>query len=54
MGDEFKHGKDKIWDQHVRWLDLVSNESKSNELKREQRKKRSRNENPEDIARPSA
>ncbi len=32
--------KDSIWDQHVRWLDLVSNECKSNQVKREREKRR--------------
>lgn len=32
--------KDPIWDQHLRWLDLVSNECKSNQLKREREKRR--------------
>ncbi len=42
--------KDEIWDQHLRWLDLISNECKSNQLKREREKRaeeaRSRN-NPD-------
>ncbi|WP_170005761.1 hypothetical protein [Marinobacter guineae] len=48
--------KDPIWDQHLRWLDLVSNECKSNQLKREREKRRedSQSRNPKDIARPSA
>ncbi len=32
--------KDEIWDQHLRRLDLVSNECKSNQLKREREKGR--------------
>ena len=32
--------EDKIWDQHLRWLDLVSNECKSNQAKREREKRR--------------
>ena len=32
--------KDPIWDQHVRWLDLISNECKSNQVKREREKRK--------------
>lgn len=32
--------KDPVWDQHLRWLDLVSNECRSNQLKRERQKQR--------------
>lgn len=35
-----EHIKDRTWDQHVRWLDLVSNECKSNQIKRERKKRR--------------
>lgn|GEM_PF-681014 len=35
-----EHIKDESWDQHLGWLDLVSNECKTNQLKR-------RRENPE-------
>ena len=47
---------DPIWDQHVKWLDLVSNECKANQLKREREKasEKSANRNPKDITRPSA
>lgn len=48
--------KDPIWDQHLRWLDLVSNECKSNQIKRTREKRRevSQSQNPKDIGRPSA
>lgn len=53
-----KPGKsgDPIWDQHLNWLDLVSNECRANQLKREREKAREKsgNRDPEDIARPSA
>ena len=29
-----EHIKDESWDQHLRWLDLVSKECKTNHLKR--------------------
>ncbi len=29
-----EHSKDESWDQHLRWLDLVSKECKTNQLKR--------------------
>jgi hypothetical protein len=29
-----EHIKDESWDQHLRWLDLVSKECKTNQLKR--------------------
>jgi len=29
-----EHIKDESWDQHLRWLDFVSNECKTNQLKR--------------------
>jgi hypothetical protein len=32
--------KDPIWGQHLRWLDLVSNECKSNQIKRDRKKRR--------------
>lgn len=32
--------KDEIWDQHLRWLDLVRDESRSNQAKYERRKRR--------------
>jgi hypothetical protein len=32
--------KDEIWAQHLRWLDLVSNECKSNQFKRQREKSR--------------
>ncbi len=32
--------QDKIWDQHLKWLDLVSNECRANQLKRERKKRR--------------
>ncbi len=32
-----EHIKDEIWDQHLKWLDLVSNECKSNQVKRERK-----------------
>ena len=35
-----EHIKDEVWGQHLRWLDLVSNECKSNQLKREREKRR--------------
>lgn len=55
-GNKSEQTKDPIWDQHLRWLDLVSNECKSNQLKREREKRREelQSRNPEDIARPSA
>ncbi len=28
-----EHIKDEIWNQHLRWLELVSNECKSNRLR---------------------
>lgn len=34
-----KHVKDELWDQHLKWLDLVSNECKANERKREREKR---------------
>lgn len=48
--DKPEHIKDEIWDQHLRWLDLVSNECKSNQLKRgrEKRRDESRIRNPGD------
>jgi hypothetical protein len=33
------HGNDEIWEQHLRWLDLVSNECKANRDKREREKR---------------
>lgn len=38
--DKPEQTKDQIWEQHLRWLDLVSNECKSNQLKRERKKRR--------------
>lgn len=38
-----EHIKDKVWEQHLKWLDLVSNECKANQVKRE-RKKRGKGE----------
>ncbi len=35
-----EHIKDEIWKQHLKWLDLVSNECKSNQIKRERKKRR--------------
>lgn len=35
-----EHIKDDIWDQHLRWLHLVSDECRSNRLKREREKYR--------------
>jgi hypothetical protein len=35
-----EHIKDKVWEQHLRWLDLVSNECRSNQLKRARKKRR--------------
>ncbi|MDK8463320.1 hypothetical protein [Marinobacter sp. SS13-12] len=32
--------KDPIWNQHLKWLDLVSNECRFNQLKRERQKRR--------------
>lgn len=32
--------KDKVWDQHLRWLDLVSNECNVNKIKRDREKRR--------------
>jgi hypothetical protein len=32
--------KDQIWDQHLRWLDLVRDESRANQAKYERRKRR--------------
>ncbi len=32
--------KDPIWDQHLRWLDLISNECNSNQDKRARKKRR--------------
>ncbi|WP_160164273.1 hypothetical protein [Marinobacter santoriniensis] len=34
------HGNDKIWEQHLRWLDLISHECKSNREKRERERRR--------------
>lgn len=34
------HIKDEIWAQHLRWIDLISNECKSNQMKREDQKLR--------------
>jgi hypothetical protein len=34
------HIKDEIWNQHLKWLDLVSNECKSNQLKQKREKRR--------------
>ncbi len=34
--------KDDIWLQHLRWLDLVSDECKSNQAKRQREKSRKR------------
>jgi len=39
-GKKSEQTKDPIWDQHLRWLDLVSNECKSNQAKREREKRR--------------
>ncbi|MCK7546552.1 hypothetical protein ACFQGA_06150 [Marinobacter koreensis] len=33
-------GSDEIWQQHLRWLDLISNECRSNREKREREKRR--------------
>ncbi|GGY78540.1 hypothetical protein GCM10007071_27340 [Marinobacter zhanjiangensis] len=38
--DKPEQNKDPIWDQHLKWLDLVINESRANQLKRERRKRR--------------
>ena len=32
--------KDPIWDQHLLWLELISNECKSNQIKRARKKRR--------------
>jgi hypothetical protein len=32
--------KDPVWDQHLKWLDLISNECKSNQIKRVRKKRR--------------
>ncbi len=32
--------KDPIWNQHLKWLDLISNECKSNQAKQERKKRR--------------
>jgi len=47
---------DEAWSQHLKWLDLVDNEFKANELKRrrEERRDQSGKRNPEDVIRPSA
>lgn len=41
--------KDEIWAQHLRWLELVSNECQANQLKRQQEKlrKESGNSSPD-------
>lgn len=36
--------KDPIWEQHLRWLDLIGNECRSNQLKREREKRRRKGE----------
>lgn len=38
--DKSEQTKDPIWDQHLKWLDLVTNESRANKLKRERGKRR--------------
>lgn len=45
------HIKDELWAQHLRWLDLVGQESRANRLKREQDKiKRTRSSSqPTDV-----
>ncbi|WP_168215620.1 hypothetical protein [Marinobacter confluentis] len=54
MASESEPFNDKVWDQHLKWLDLVSNECKANKLKRERenRSDKSRIQNSEDVARP--
>lgn len=37
-----EHIKEKIWEQHLSWLDLVSNECRSNQQKRQREKRRRR------------
>ena len=37
-----EHIKDESWNQHLRWLDLVSKECKTNQLKRSREKRRTR------------
>lgn len=34
--------KDKVWEQHLRWLDLVGHECRANQLKRERQKAKKR------------
>jgi hypothetical protein len=47
---------EEAWNQHLKWLDLVDNEFKANELKRrrEERRNQSGKRNPEDVVRPPA
>lgn len=35
-----EHIKQKIWEQHLSWLDLISNECRSNQLKRQREKRK--------------
>lgn len=39
-GNKPERTKDPIWEQHLRWLDLVANEARSNQLKRQREKRR--------------
>lgn len=38
--DKSGQSKDRVWEQHLRWLDLARNECASNQLKREREKRR--------------
>jgi hypothetical protein len=50
-----EHSKDKVWDQHLRWLELINKECESNRRKRlERRRAESVRPDPEDVIRPSA
>lgn len=39
-GNKSEQTKDPVWDQHLKWLDLVINESRANQLQRERRRRR--------------
>jgi len=38
--DKPKHIKDELWEQHLKWLELVGSQCRINEQKREREKRR--------------
>ena len=44
MSSKPEHITKESWDEHLKWLDLVSDESKSNQDKRKREKRRTQGE----------